>query len=328
MPKKVSTFSIITPAYNSGKYIQKCIDSVANSEYDLSKVEHIIVNDGSIDNTEEIVLKNKKKFSHIKYYKKQNGNWGSVINFVKHNHLAQNEYILILDSDDRITPQALKTVNKKCKDSDIFYGSFVMTDFKTKFFTVQPYYYVFKRNLTVTDKKKKSVIYTPLSIPCNTYFKNKLFYKSMDLKEKISYQDGILYANLSFLAKTSRFTTECVAQYWKYRPGNTMSNFNNDKTFKSIMPKFEYILKNGNFEPAVLQILGSPEFRKYLKKNNYKFHLKEKAKFQWLPFYTKPFLWMLYGFFIKNYFVNDKKIIKKYSHVAENKRKQLLKKQK
>ena len=136
MKNRYITFSIITPAYNSAKYIQKCIDSVCNVDYSLSRVEHIIIDDGSTDNTQAIVKRNMRKFPHIKYYYKKNGNWGSVINYAKHNKLAKNKYVLILDSDDRITPQAFKLVNKKSKNCDIFYGSFIMTDFKKKNFPV------------------------------------------------------------------------------------------------------------------------------------------------------------------------------------------------
>ncbi len=326
MKNRYITFSIITPAYNSAKYIQKCIDSVCNVDYNLSRVEHIIIDDGSTDNTQDIVKRNMRKFPHIKYYYKKNGNWGSVINYAKHNKLAKNKYVLILDSDDRITPQAFKLVNKKSKNCDIFYGSFIMTDFKKKNFPVQPYYYVFRRSVNLTRKTK--IIHSPLSIPCNTYFKTNLFYKCEDLKEKVSYQDGIFYANLSHLAKTARYTSQCVALYWKYRPDNTMSQFKQDSTFKSLLPKFEYLLENGNFEPAVLQIIGCREFQTFLKKSDYKFHIKDKAKFEWLPFYTRPFLWMLYGFYINKYFVNDKKVLKKYSKIANTKRKQIERKNK
>ena len=47
--------SIITPFYNSEKYIEKCISSVTNQSF--SDFELILINDGSIDNSEKIVKK-------------------------------------------------------------------------------------------------------------------------------------------------------------------------------------------------------------------------------------------------------------------------------
>ena len=68
------TFSIITPVYNGSQYINKCIESVNKIEYDHNKIEHIIVDDGSTDNTRKICLKYAKKYKHIKFYSKSNGN--------------------------------------------------------------------------------------------------------------------------------------------------------------------------------------------------------------------------------------------------------------
>ena len=45
--------SIITPTYNSGAYLEKCIQSIVNQEFD--DYEHIIVDGGSTDNTLAII---------------------------------------------------------------------------------------------------------------------------------------------------------------------------------------------------------------------------------------------------------------------------------
>ena len=59
--------SIITPVYNGEKYIEKCIESVLNQTY--KNLEMIIVDDGSIDNSENIIKKYTKENSFIKYIK-------------------------------------------------------------------------------------------------------------------------------------------------------------------------------------------------------------------------------------------------------------------
>ncbi|MFC3559912.1 glycosyltransferase [Pedobacter jamesrossensis] len=50
--------SVLTPSYNSGKYIQRAIDSVLNQSY--TNYEHIIADGGSTDDTIEIVKKHNK----------------------------------------------------------------------------------------------------------------------------------------------------------------------------------------------------------------------------------------------------------------------------
>ena len=52
--------SIITPCYNGGKVICRYLDSVLNQTY--RNIELVFVNDGSTDNTEEVVLKYKSSF--------------------------------------------------------------------------------------------------------------------------------------------------------------------------------------------------------------------------------------------------------------------------
>ena len=52
MPLKIS---IITPVYNGGEFIEKCIQSIQNQKY--SNLEYIIIDGGSTDNTLEIINK-------------------------------------------------------------------------------------------------------------------------------------------------------------------------------------------------------------------------------------------------------------------------------
>ena len=57
MPK----ISVIVPVYNTEKYIEKCINSILMQEYDSYEI--IIVNDGSTDNSKNIIEKYEKKIS-------------------------------------------------------------------------------------------------------------------------------------------------------------------------------------------------------------------------------------------------------------------------
>ena len=52
--------TVIVPVYNTGKYVEKCLDSLINQTV-KNELEIIIVNDGSTDNSEEIIKKYMKK---------------------------------------------------------------------------------------------------------------------------------------------------------------------------------------------------------------------------------------------------------------------------
>lgn len=98
--KKVS---ILMPMYNSEKYVQESIDSILNQSYE--NFELIIVDDGSIDSSLEIV--EKYNDSRIKLYKNI-VNKGLPYTRNKLLSLATGEYIALLDSDDIALPNRLQ----------------------------------------------------------------------------------------------------------------------------------------------------------------------------------------------------------------------------
>lgn len=87
--------SIITPSYNTAKYIGQTIESVLNQTY--TNWEMIIVDDCSTDNTEEIVLQYKD--DRIKFFKNQK-NLGAALSRNFALQLAKGDWIAFLDSDD------------------------------------------------------------------------------------------------------------------------------------------------------------------------------------------------------------------------------------
>ena len=93
MPK----ISVIIPVYNTEKYIEKCLESLAKQT--MQDFEVILVNDGSTDNSKKIIkdyIKNSKL--NIKYLEKENGGLASARNYGVERALGK--YISFLDSDD------------------------------------------------------------------------------------------------------------------------------------------------------------------------------------------------------------------------------------
>lgn len=100
-------FSIIIPLYNQEKYIEKCVKSALNQDF-KGKYEVIVVNDGSTDNSEEILKKiNNDK---LKIFKNENGGLAYSRNFG--NSKAKGKYIVYLDADDELHTSALKNFYK------------------------------------------------------------------------------------------------------------------------------------------------------------------------------------------------------------------------
>ena len=92
--------SVIVPVYNTGKYVEKCLNSLTNQTI-KDELEIIIINDGSTDNSENVILKYKAENPNIiKYYKKENTGIADTRNFGIEK--AQGEYIIFVDSDDYV----------------------------------------------------------------------------------------------------------------------------------------------------------------------------------------------------------------------------------
>ncbi|GAA4303674.1 glycosyltransferase family 2 protein [Nibribacter koreensis] len=93
--------SIIMPAYNAGAYVREAIQSVINQTY--SNWELIVINDGSLDLTEKVVLNFKD--SRIKYLYQDNAGVSSARN--KGLSLMQGYFFCFLDADDILPEKSL-----------------------------------------------------------------------------------------------------------------------------------------------------------------------------------------------------------------------------
>ncbi len=98
MEEKVS---VIIPTYNRPRWLPETIESVLNQIY--SCVEIIVVNDGSTDNTEEVL---EPYIDKIKYIYKENGGPGSAVNAGI--MAATGKYIARLDDDDLFLPEKIE----------------------------------------------------------------------------------------------------------------------------------------------------------------------------------------------------------------------------
>ena len=96
--------SVIIPIYNVEKYLRRCLESVQNQTF--QDWEAICVNDGSPDNSADIVREFAARDARFKLVNKENGGLSDARNAGM--AVASGEYILYLDSDDFIHPQTLE----------------------------------------------------------------------------------------------------------------------------------------------------------------------------------------------------------------------------
>lgn len=291
--------SILIPAYNVVQFIEKALDSILNQKnIDPSLYEVIIVNDGSHDETEQVIKTWIKKNSpgNFFYHKKQNGNWGSVINYAKNKRIIKGEYVSILDADDFYLDNAFATIlpylNKK---NDLVLSNY----YENKNEKYHRTHVVFSKTKNVNPKK----CHSGWSIPLCKFYKSQLFYKMPQLKEGVSYQDQILFHSFLLKAKKVYFINKHLGVYWVERVGSSTVQTWSERRIKLWVSNMTELIK-----------LNSPQINAYVLMMIWyaKIKIKEddqhlfvispkniqklkKAKFSWLPFGTrkisKLFFW-------------------------------------
>lgn len=104
---KQKILSVIIPIYNSGKYLNRCVDSILNQGLEKDTYEIILVNDGSLDNSLDICEQYQQQYGEelIKIVSQPN----QGVSMARNNGLkiAQGEFVNFIDSDDYLIPKGL-----------------------------------------------------------------------------------------------------------------------------------------------------------------------------------------------------------------------------
>ena len=221
--------SIIVPAYNVEKYIEKCLKSLVNQT--LHDIEIIVVNDGSSDKTKEEILNFMEKYpDRIKYLEKENGGLSSARNYGM--PYATGEYIAFLDSDDYVEKNMYEEMYNEAKKGDY---DMVECDFIWEYTNKQ------KEDHGVLVKSKKELIIKNRVVAWNKLIKREILEKS-----KVQFPMGLRYEDVEFFYKLAPFLNKvsiinkCFVHYVQRE--NSIVNTQNSRT-KEIFKVLENVLK-------------------------------------------------------------------------------------
>lgn len=102
-------FSMVIAVYNAEKYVSETIDSIVNQEYDFSKIQIILVDDGSKDNSFEVCREYAEKYpENIVLIHKENSGVSGARNVGM--RFVKGKYINFIDSDDLFSSNTCKKV--------------------------------------------------------------------------------------------------------------------------------------------------------------------------------------------------------------------------
>ena len=121
--------SIIIPVYNTAPYLCEALDSICNQT--LKELEIIIIDDGSTDESPQIINEYAQNDFRIKFYQQPNQGQGVARNLgLQH---ATGEYIYFMDSDDILQNDALEICYNKCTTNlldFVFFDAELLTEVK------------------------------------------------------------------------------------------------------------------------------------------------------------------------------------------------------
>lgn len=169
--------SIIVPVYNVELYLEQCLDSLVKQTFQDIKI--IIVNDGSIDNSKEIIEQYIKTYPHlIEAVDKINGGLASARNYgMKY---AKGDYISFIDSDDHVDKEMFQQMVDKMEREE---QDIVLCNMLYFYEDSKRNHEVKGLNLDWNHNIEFSAFLSPLSV-CNKLFKRSLF-------DNVLFPDGL-----------------------------------------------------------------------------------------------------------------------------------------
>lgn len=187
--------SVIVPVYKTEQYLKKCLDSLVGQT--LKEIEIIVVNDGSPDNSQDIIDEYASKYPQVHGIKKDNGGLSDARNCGI--QYASGEYIAFVDSDDYVEPHMCEVMYKKATKNAL---DVIVCD---TFMDYPTHSYVLKADLGYTNEPEKSYIFAYPNAPARLVraelmkehmFRKDIWYEDLDLMPTLAvYTTKIGFAN-------------------------------------------------------------------------------------------------------------------------------------
>lgn len=311
--KESYSLSIVLPVFNVEKYLDRCIKSILEGTY--KDLELVIVNDGTKDNSENIIIRYLEKYNNITYIVKENGGLSHARN-VGYTY-AKGEYIVFFDSDDYIEKDMYEKLMAKVKDYNydivvcdlymeyeqtgkkIYVGSNVEKEYKD----------VEEDNNEINIRKEiMENIYIAVH---NKIYKKELIEKTFE--NGMPFVNGMYYEDIvytySILQNTRSISFVKEPLYYYVQRTSSISN-NYDKKLYDIITSVEMLIENAvennRFEDykEILEYIGI----RYMYGTFMKRIAKTKNKKIYLEGYNRVIQ-------------EDKKIYEKYGILGKNKKK-------
>lgn len=207
--------SVIIPVYNAGSTIKRCIESIVSNH---AKIEIICVDDGSKDNSLQILTEMSLCDGRIRVVHQENTGAGEARN--KGLSLATGEYIMFCDADDTYLPT---TIDLICEDIEKYNADYIVFHRQTETLDGSINYWggkeerVVNLNCTWYDYLNDFMIQRSHGLVVTTKVFRKSIIDKFNIKfEKFTFSEDMWF-NLLYITKAEVFIEDYRAYYRQYQ---------------------------------------------------------------------------------------------------------------
>ena len=253
----MSEISVILPVYNSQDYITKSIESVLSQTF--ADFELIIVNDGSTDNTPDII--NEFEDNRIRVLNQSNQGPGAARNRAL--EIAEGRYIMFLDSDDWLCPDALEVAHAEITK----YGA-DLTFFQMINFDGEKYYPNDWFSMKTFDGSFENRAFSPDETPGSIFDLSvgvcqKIYDGSFLEKINARFPEGIFFEDMPFFfyvfLKSERISIVKKPLYVRRKHKKSITNVVDEKFFDTVAAGqvlMDIFIKNGWYDAYKFDLIA------------------------------------------------------------------------
>ncbi|MBR3251128.1 MAG: glycosyltransferase family 2 protein [Erysipelotrichaceae bacterium] len=290
--------TIVVPVYNTYDYLDKCLDSLIYQTYKDLKI--ICVDDGSTDNSKEIIDSYIVKDNRISYVYQENGGAAAARNhgidlFVKD---ESSEYIIFVDSDDIVENDFVETLYNTLKeyDADIAtcnmkpYGDKTQGNKETSVYNRQEVLVLYFKDQVFLEtpvcKIYKKKMFDEIRFPDGKHYEDTFAtYKFIEKTDKVSHID---YYSYQFVIREGSLTHSDYSdyEYDKVEAGREIADYYKNTDFERISYNkylgilFYFIIKtNKNRNKVNKNEVALNEAKEIVNKNGFR-----QADLRFIPF--------------------------------------------
>jgi len=231
--KKISSsplFSIIIPIYNTSNYLDECLRSVVEQNFD--DYEIILVDDGSTDDSFDICANYMKQYGNISLVSKPNGGLSDARNVGIDE--AEADLIGFIDSDDTVSSDYVDSFINVSLDADLIIGVIndVYIDEEGSVYKQEVRKY--STNLYGTLREEYYSLLELLRVPVIKLYRKKIIDTyQLRFDETLSVAEDQAF-NFSYYRNITSYLVEpkCIYTYYHHKGSNSLASSINEKTFE------------------------------------------------------------------------------------------------